>query len=126
MEKSSSSPFRYDYVLFLELFYSMSCAAKVQESAHLFGDLPKGLIVFGFSLYAALASLSFSILSTCSLHFLLLPRDYPKLSGIPSHRSRISLLFCLSLSVMPAIALFSVVLSALFVRLCLLSLPLRR
>lgn len=44
--------------------YAMSCDDEDRESAHLFGRLPKGHIVFGFSLYTALASLPVPILST--------------------------------------------------------------
>ena len=113
-------------ILLLPFDRTMSCFSNffvrcpvTTKSAHLFGGLPKGLDVFGFSLYAALASLSFPILSTCSLHSLL-SRDHLIKFGIPSHRSRILLLFCLSLSVTPTIArraLILVVRSALFVRL---------
>lgn len=55
-------------------------------------------MMFGFSWYAALASLTFPILSTCSLHFLLHP-DHLTASGILSHCFWISLFRCLILSV---------------------------
>lgn len=64
--------------------YSLSCDDEVQESSHLFGGLPKDLVVFVFPLYVASASLSSYILSTCSLHCLFLLHGHLTTSYIPS------------------------------------------
>lgn len=112
-------------VLIFTTFYAMSWNDEVQESAHLFASPPKGFVVFGFSLYAGLESLLFSILSACSVDPLLLPRDHLTTFAILSHCFRISLLRCVSFSVMPEIA-GRVPISVFSSDWCLLSFLLRR